>query len=204
MSGQEKAEKPFYPQKGQTDVNASIHGVPPPYLIEQITRDRIDGSLYYKAHCFRLTAATFLSKVVELKYIGGTYGVSKPTDFICLIYRFLQLNPEPEIVLHYLHDETYKYLRALMALYVRMTFKAKDVYLKLEPLLADYRKLKVRSQDSSFSILHMDEYIDHLLTEQRVFDIALPNMLTRSHLEDLDELDPRVSVLQAELDGEEE
>lgn len=203
MSETEKKEQPFYAQRGQTDANATIHGVPPPFLIEKITRDRIFESLYYKGQCMRLTAATLLDRTIELRYIGGTYLGTRPTEFICLIFKFLQLAPEPEIVLHYLHDGEFKYLRALAALYIRLTFKPKDIYLSLEPLLTDYRKLRIRNQNG-FRIELMDEYIDRLLTEPRVFDIALPNLLTRTQLEDLDELEPRESVLQAELDAEDE
>ena len=39
----------------------------------------------------------------------------------------------------------YRYLRALAALYIRMTFSAVEVYELLEPLLKDYRKLRQRS-----------------------------------------------------------
>ena len=35
----------------------------------------------------------------------------------------------------------YRYLRALAAMYIRMTFRGLEVYELLEPLLKDYRKL---------------------------------------------------------------
>lgn len=38
----------------------------------------------------------------------------------------------------------FRYLRALAAMYIRMTFRAADVYEILEPLLKDYRKLRLR------------------------------------------------------------
>jgi pre-mRNA-splicing factor 38A len=38
-----------------------------------------------------------------------------------------------------------RYLRALAAFYVRLTFRAVDVYEILEPLLKDYRKLRYRN-----------------------------------------------------------
>jgi pre-mRNA-splicing factor 38A len=37
-----------------------------------------------------------------------------------------------------------RYLRALAAMYIRMTFQAVEVYEILEPLLKDYRKLRQR------------------------------------------------------------
>ena len=39
-----------------------------------------------------------------------------------------------------------RYLRALAAIYIRMTFRAAEVYEVLEPLLKDYRKLRYRDQ----------------------------------------------------------
>src|SRR5260370_40391678 len=39
----------------------------------------------------------------------------------------------------------HRYLRALAAMYVRMTFRAAEVYALLEPLLKDYRKLRLRN-----------------------------------------------------------
>lgn len=38
-----------------------------------------------------------------------------------------------------------RYLRALAAMYVRMTFRAVEVYEILEPLLKDFRKLRLRN-----------------------------------------------------------
>jgi pre-mRNA-splicing factor 38A len=38
----------------------------------------------------------------------------------------------------------YRYLRALAAFYIRLTFKSFDVYEILEPLMKDYRKLRTR------------------------------------------------------------
>ncbi|CCG82441.1 Pre-mRNA-splicing factor 38A [Taphrina deformans PYCC 5710] len=198
---QEKVSEPFYAQRGQADANTTVHGVNPAFLIEKITRERILDSLYFKDQCFGLTASTVLDRVVGLTYIGGIYSIGRPTEFICLVFKMLQLAPEKDIILHYLHDDEFKYLRALAALYVRLVFSPKDVYLTLEPLLTDYRKLKVRGQNG-FRLDYMDNFIDQLLTEPRVFDIALPNLMSRPLLEDLDELEPRESVLQAELESD--
>lgn len=203
MSEQDKRSEPFYAQRGQADANTTIHGVNPAFLIEKITRERILDSLYYKDQCFGLTSATMLDRVVDLKYIGGIYSVGRPTEFICLTLKLLQLMPDKDIVLHYLQDGTFKYLRALAALFIRLTFPPKDVFVTLEPLLTDHRKLKIRNQNG-FRLDYMDDYIDKLLTEPRVFDIALPNLMSRTILEDLEDLEPRESILQAELDEQEE
>lgn len=108
--------------------------------------------------------------------------------------------PEREIILEYLHDTDFKYLRALGALYIRLTWGAADIFKTLEPLLSDYRKLKYRSQ-AGFTLTYMDEFIDNLLTKDRVCDIALPRIPTRAQLEDLDELEPRQSALGSEIES---
>jgi pre-mRNA-splicing factor 38A len=61
-----------------------------------------------KEHCFALTAETLIDKAVELKYIGGTYGNTRPTEFLCLALKLLQLQPGREIILEYLRAEEFK------------------------------------------------------------------------------------------------
>ncbi|KAA8907449.1 PRP38 family-domain-containing protein [Sphaerosporella brunnea] len=182
--------------EGQT-----FHGVNPLLLVEKIIRDRILESLYWKEQCFGLNAATLLDRATELTYIGGEYGNQKPTPFICLVFKLLQLQPEKEIILAYLHDPEFKYLRALAAMYIRLTWNAVEVFKTLEPLLGDYRKLRVRGM-GGWRQSYMDEFIDDLLTKERVCDIALPRMMTRAMLEDAEELEPRESLLGSELESE--
>ena len=56
-------------------------------------------SLHYNNHSFGLTAETLLDKAIALKYLGGSYGGNlKPTHFICLILKMLQLQPEKDII----------------------------------------------------------------------------------------------------------
>ena len=50
-------------------------------------------------------------------------------------------------------DKKPRYLRALAAMYVRMTFRAVEVYDLLEPLLKDFRKLRMRSMGTPLSHL---------------------------------------------------
>jgi pre-mRNA-splicing factor 38A len=42
--------------------------------VEKITRMKIYSSMYWKEHCFALTAESLVDKAVELKYAGGTFG----------------------------------------------------------------------------------------------------------------------------------
>lgn len=203
-----------------------IRGVNPATLFEKAVRDRITDSYYWKEQCFGLNAATLCDRAVELTAIGGTHGVSeKPTPFLCLAFKLLQLNPDRNIVLEYLnftdptgededgetnpHEQAedsvvkqkgdFKYLRALAAFYIRLTFDAVDVYKALEPLLLDYRKLKRRMGDSVV-LTYMDQFVDDLLTKERVCGTSLWKLPSRQQLEDLDLLDERESPLAAELE----
>ena len=96
-----------------------------------------------------------------------------------------------------------RYLQALAAFYIRLTFSGVECYKILEPFLNDYRKLRLRSQ-TGFHLTYMDEYVDSLLHDERVCDIALPRIPTRFALEETDELEPRVSLLGSEIDSDED
>ena len=50
----------------------------------------------------------------------------------------------------------------------------------------------------------MDEFIDQLLTEDLVCDIALPTLPKRLNMEDLGQLQPRVSALEDEFNSDED
>ena len=183
-----------------------IRGQNPALLLETAMRDRITDSLYWKEQCFGLNAATLCDRAVELTYVGGTYGVAmKPSPFICLAFKMLTLVPDKEIVLEYLKygGEEWKYLRALAAFYARLTFDPAEVYKTLEPLLEDSRKLRQRRREE-YVLIHMDEFVDNLLTKDRVCGTSLWKLPARQLLEDLEQLEERVSPLQAELDAMEE
>jgi hypothetical protein len=48
---------------------------------------------------------------VELKYVSGAYGGSvKPSPFLCLVLKLLQLQPELDIVLEYIKNEDFRYV----------------------------------------------------------------------------------------------
>ncbi|KAI9138166.1 Pre-mRNA-splicing factor 38, partial [Paraphysoderma sedebokerense] len=173
----------------------SVHGTNPQNLIEKITRTRIYESLYWKEECFGLTAETIIDKAVVLDAIGGSSGNQKPTDFICLILKLLQLQPSKDIIIEYLKNEDFKYLRALAAFYLRLTGSSREIYQYLEPLLNDYRKLR-KLTPSATVLTYMDEFIDELLTEERSCEIILPRIMKRHVMEENGELDPRQSALE--------
>ena len=178
----------------------TIHNTNPAYLLEKAVRDRITESYYWKERCFAINEATLCDRAVDMTSIGGTYGMQKPSPFLCLTLKLLQLLPDREIILEYLHQPDFKYLTALAAFYVRLTFDAVDVYKTLEPLLLDYRKIKQRTREGGYLLTHLDQFIDDLLVKDRVCGTSLRKLPQRSILEDLDQLETRTSPLQAELD----
>ncbi|KAL4925745.1 PRP38 family protein [Aspergillus undulatus] len=207
-----------------------VRGLNPAMLFEKAVRDRITESYYWKEQCFGLNAATLCDRAVELSFIGGTYGVSeKASPFLCLAFKLLQISPDKDIIREYLdfsdpendpdngdtgaettaeeraqnsvvkHRGDFKYLRALAAFYVRLTWEPVEIYKTLEPLLLDYRKLKRRVRDS-FVLTHMDQFVDDLLTRDRMCGTSLWKLPSRQQLEDLDLLEVRESPLADELE----
>jgi pre-mRNA-splicing factor 38A len=179
----------------------NIHGTNPQYLIEKIIRSRIYDSQYWKEQCFALTAELMVDKAMELRFIGGVFGGNiKPTPFICLVLKFLQIQPEKDIVVEFIKNEEFKYVRALGAFYLRLTGTALDCYKYLEPLYNDNRKLRRQNRMGEFEIVHMDEFIDDLLREERVLDVILPRIQKRHVLEENGELEPKTSALDDDLE----
>ncbi|KAF2845543.1 pre-mRNA-splicing factor 38A [Plenodomus tracheiphilus IPT5] len=212
---------------------ALIRGQNPALLFEKGVRERITESYYWKEQCFGLNAATLCDRAADLKFIGGTTGITgKPTPFLCLAFKLLQLVPEKAIILEYLNfrgddadegvnshgDEgqdqgagaqdlnaagklgDFKYLRCLAAFYIRLAWEPVEIYKTLEPLLTDYRKIKRRLKDG-YTLTHMDQFIDDLLTKDRICATSLWKLPSRANLEDLDMLDPRESPLGDEVDA---
>jgi pre-mRNA-splicing factor 38A len=190
-------EKRFLDERGSGGPLAP-NGLNPATIMEKPVRERIIDSYFWKADCFGVNEADIVTRVVErVQFVGGTYGdAQKPSPFLCLAFKLLQLGPGDDIVAEYLNygGEKFKYLRALAAFYVRLTRRAEDVYLLLEPLLEDYRKLKQRKRMGT-SLTFVDQFVDDLLTKERVCGTTLWKMPKRDMLEDLELLEPRVSPL---------
>jgi pre-mRNA-splicing factor 38A len=226
---------------------ALIRGQNPALLFEKGVRERIVDSYYWKEQCFGLNAATLCDRAVELKFIGGTAGLmGKPTPFLCLAFKLLQLVPSKEVILEYLNfrddDEeedgasdgeghriksedqagtgarpngssnipdynaqgksgAFKYLRCLAAFYIRLAWEPVEIYKTLEPLLTDYRKIKRRTREG-FTLTYVDQFVDDLLTKDRICATSLWKLRPRQDLEDLDLLEPRESPLAGEVEDE--
>jgi len=198
MSHQADARR-LFDNRGYT--GPQIHNQNPVHLLEKPIRDRIITSYYWQEQCFAINEASLCDRATAMSFIGGTYGQQKPSPFLCLTMKLLQLMPERAIVLEYLHQTEFKYLSALAAFYVRLTFAPKYVFQTLEPLLADYRKLKRRTRDGAYALTYMDQFVDDLLTKERVCGTSLMKLPQRTILEDLGQLEVRESPLGEELEG---
>ncbi|XP_012258814.2 pre-mRNA-splicing factor 38 [Athalia rosae] len=179
----------------------SIRGTNPQYLVEKIIRSRIYDSKYWKEECFALTAELLVDKAMELRYLGGVFGGNvKPTPFLCLILKMLQIQPEKDIIVEFIKNEEFKYVRALGALYMRLTGTSVDCYKYLEPLFNDNRKLRRQNKQGQFELVHMDEFIDELLREERSCDVILPRIQKRHVLEENNEIEGKISALEDDMD----
>jgi len=181
---------------------ASVKGTNPQYLVEKIIRTRIYDSLYWKEQCFGLSAEMIVDRGMELRYIGGIYGGNiKTSPFLCLTLKLLQLQPDKDIIVEFIRQDDFKYLRALGAMYIRLTCPAIEVYKYLEPLYNDYRKLRYMDRMGKFKVIFMDDFIDALLRETSSCDIQLPFLQKRQALEETDQLELYSSALDEDLDN---
>ncbi|KAI0379064.1 PRP38 family-domain-containing protein [Hypomontagnella monticulosa] len=197
-SGTHRAdERRFLDERGS---NAALapNGLNPATIMEKAVRERIVDSYFWKEQCFGVNEADIVDRVVDhVSFVGGTYGVTqKPTPFLCLAFKLLQLAPDDAVLEEYLSfgGDKFKYLRALACFYVRLTRRADAVYKTLEPFLEDKRKLR-RKGRAGTSLTYVDQFVDDLLTKDRVCATSLWQMPKREMLEDLELLEPRVSPL---------
>ncbi|CAJ0950161.1 unnamed protein product, partial [Mesorhabditis belari] len=128
---------------------------------------------------------------------------------LCLISRTSRrqrdgatLQPDREIVMEFIKQDEFKYIRALGALYLRMVFPSLDtldIYNYLEPLYSDFRKLRVMNHMGRFELMYMDDFIDMLLREESVFDIQMSRLRKRIALEEIAAIEEYKSPLDEDL-----
>jgi pre-mRNA-splicing factor 38A len=167
---------------------SAVHGVDPQLLVEKIIRERIYESAFYRGSCDTLDFDALHKVATTLNYIGGTFANTKPVPFICILLKLLQIQPSPENVDKLIHDSN-KYVVALGLFYARLVRDAKTCYSRIEGFLLDYRKLRHRQLDGTFTLMHFDEFADNLLRLDRFCGIILPRIAKRKFLEETGMLD---------------
>lgn len=88
--------------------------------------------------------------------------------------------PNPEITQNTAPLHLNQECSAAGAFYLRLVGRPLEVYQYLEPLYNDYRKVRLRHANGNFGLSHMDEVVDQLLSNEYLFDIALPRIPNRS------------------------
>jgi pre-mRNA-splicing factor 38A len=172
-----------------------VRGSDPQLFIEKLTRERIYQSRYWRENCYGVTIADVASLATDLSHVGGLYGQArKPTAFICLVLKLLQLGPTSDMLQEFFDQSHFKYATLVAAFYLRVVGDAQDVFDTLEEMLADYRKIVVRRNSGEFELTHIDQVVDDLLVEEDVFGIKLPRMQHRLVLTKLG-MPPRVTSL---------
>lgn len=183
------------------------------YLIEAIIRHRIQDSIFYKQYLYLTNEATIIPIIIDqVKYIGGTDANGRPSPFLCCLLRLLELDPSQDILNIYqnqLNYQEFKYLTSIVLIYYRLTLNNHMVYNLLDDYYQDYRKLlfklKVPEFDDKnlpikYRLTYMDEWVDDLLTKERVIDIQLPRLLPRLHFLQKNLVKPR--QYHVDLDNE--
>lgn len=60
---------------------------------------------------------------MELRYIGGIYGGNiKPTPFLCLILKMLQIQPDKDIIIEFIRQEDFKYVTNFLYLINKLPY----------------------------------------------------------------------------------
>lgn len=183
--------------------------------VEKIVRDRIVDGVFYKQHLHGTNEATILPVIVaHVDYIGGTDSQGKPLPFLCCLLRLLEINPSEKVIFDVYMDQLgskeFKYVTALVLVYIRLVLLPARVFQTLEPFYLDYRKLRLRLKTPQFDrqtqvpihfkLTHIDELVDDLLTKERVFDIHLPRLVPRLTLLERGEVEPRQFAVVPEDD----
>ncbi|GMM38932.1 hypothetical protein DASC09_062710 [Saccharomycopsis crataegensis] len=192
-----KNEFKIYQDRGLAKNVKLVHGVNPVLLVEKITREKIQDSIYWKLNCFGINIIGFIEKASSLQLLAGTNISNNPSHFQCLILKLLQIQPSEEVIREFLEQKYFKYLTCVALFYVRLCYDSKEVYEVLEPFYEDFRKIRIRENAySEVKEYHIDEFVDDMLRKERVCDLILPRLVDRLVLEDNGDLEPRKSIFE--------
>lgn len=65
--------------------------------------------LFLPLFFFFFLAELVVDKAMELRFVGGVYGGNiKPTPFLCLTLKMLQIQPEKDIIVEFIKNEDFK------------------------------------------------------------------------------------------------
>lgn len=185
------------------------YGSDPQHLIPATTRNAVYTSIFWNRSCFGVTVADVVHLSVNLRFISGLDNETRrPSIFLCLLQKLLQLSPNlPEISV-FLKQIDFKYPRLLAAFYLRLVETPVNIYKSLEPLLSDRRRVAIAHESAidppsvlksltteKYSLVYADMVIDALLRNHELFGIPFPRIPPRPLLIETNQLPPRISAL---------
>ena len=154
----------------------SKHFLPPGEL------DKIRRSEPFLTQVAELDAIAVCARAIDLATIGGFAGPHQtPTIFACLLLRLLQVGPPAEFVEEMVASPHHKYLRCLGLVYARIALPAVTVHRLLRVAFFDYRRVRVRKNDGTVAVVHVDEVADTLEMGKDFEGISLPGLLDRAN-----------------------
>jgi pre-mRNA-splicing factor 38A len=184
-------------------------------LIPAILRDRILSSRFWREKCFALTMETLIDRASEIEFVGFCHGgLNRPTPFLCLLTKMVQLEPEMDTLISLLEFSDgspsndldsqkmdLRYLRALSAVYIRLVCNSPTIFKLLDKLLSDYRTVFAIDQSGEFLRLSLDQFIEMLLDPDNrpVLGFVFPHLVKREVLQKRGEIDEYASKLDSEL-----
>eukprot|EP00392_Amoebophrya_sp_AT5.2_P016197 g16447.t1 len=90
----------------------SVHAVQnPQFLLSNIVRPKILEDAFWKEFCFGINAADVCDVCVDhIRSVGATYGGRRrPSKFLCLLLKLLQIQPDLEIIKAYIAQKEFRY-----------------------------------------------------------------------------------------------
>lgn len=79
------------------------------YSFKEVERVTTTTFPLIQQYFWYVSAELVVDKAMELKYTGGIYGGNiKPTPFLCLLLKMLQIQPEKDIIIEFIKNEDFK------------------------------------------------------------------------------------------------
>lgn len=145
-------------------------------------RDKIRRSGPWLRVAATLDIVELTAAAIDLECVGGLWGsLSTPTLFSALLLRMLQISPPLEIVEELATQPAHKYLRVLALVYARLVLPPVDVHRLLRIAFYDYRRVRQRTAEGNFEVVHVDEIADVLVSSPTICGIPLPALLSRAN-----------------------
>jgi pre-mRNA-splicing factor 38A len=147
-----------------------------------VLRKRIQRNQFWVDKCADASFLDVVSLAADLEYIEGFIGeAGRPTPFVCLLLRLMQLQPTGELLDEMIRQDKLKYLKFIAITLVRLVEEDPTiVHAALDVGLAQYTSLRVRTESGEVSVMPFD-LVCEKLTSSSLFGIPLPSLLSRAN-----------------------